>query len=552
MERQDIDRFLSESVDKASIEFQEAHWQHALRALEKDEEDKKGLLWWYKNKFLLTAALVLLSFLSIVGYHQFAQKPITQNQESQSVEATQSPIATTNENSEIADEEIPSTQRNNPVEQNTNGEVLQQDQSNSEEGTQSSSASTYRLEDRTTETNKSVKLPSETASKSITSSKHQVEKKAEENSPIAYTNPNPVSNLKATSDDHLKKGNTENKTVKNNIEQNVTTPQAKVVNKPNEVKIKNNEKQVSDNQKLETEKNIVRADHTTSTQAANQVDNEKSKSRVASSTEQVQEEIKDNEPAQAIQPITNKVETTINSTSSIANNENAQNNATGKDNAVSNKISFDTDPPSTIKSRYTQPEKKGLGVQVAAAVTQSLLNGAQSSTSYQVSPWLGLSYHRLLMNKLSWRAGLGFTYIQGLENPYKVVRYNYGLVANHQTFHIQSQSIMQIGVPMSLAYALTQRASLNLGAAVNYNASVLSKVKDFNNSQYVNRWGYTQPYNLLQGYALAGGQFNINPLLAIQLQMMYGLGDVTKNNFQQIQNKDQAHRILIGLRYHIK
>lgn len=65
-----LDSFLQRKVNDASFDMQEAHWQHALRALENDEDKKGGWMLWLR-KAIFSVLVVLLASLAWLGYSKF-------------------------------------------------------------------------------------------------------------------------------------------------------------------------------------------------------------------------------------------------------------------------------------------------------------------------------------------------------------------------------------------------------------------------------------------------------------------------------------------------
>jgi hypothetical protein len=592
-EKEIIDQYLKRKVEGASYDMQEAHWQHALKALQDEGDKVGGWAHWYK-KIGFGLAVIAISTLSYFGYNYFAHK-------------NNKAIASTN--TAVQSE----AKSNTPIEPIVAQENNNQNQSNTENNTTTRSEETAPTINN--ENNASYSSPVKKAVEATNNKpakKAVAQKKVNANvETVAQTNTTATEDATkaepSTSDitdtptakvEKVESANTEALSRKEKREamrlaiaehkaklmaeryeqqeekQKAKQAKRKAAQKTTATEQVNADKANMENSSTETITNAATTNTAKATKKAKRKANKQAE--VNSPKPATKETLSEDAPATVSISKNNKISPAVTTKENVPYNKSNPRYVEEEDRVVRNvirprdtigneatsaannsssseavaqsggKASDETDSKKEKKQRTYTKAKKGLQVNAALSMAKAPLSSTVANNSFKPMPTIGLGYNMPLTERFQLQGLVAASYMSALRDPYTAIKYQYGFGANHQTFNISQQEVFQIQVPLCLQYQFLPKHYAGVGFGVGFKAGVLSKVKDFNTNYYVNRWGYSQFYNPFSFFGQFNYQYLINSKLALNAQYLPGFTDMTNNAFNRNLIRDNGTRFNLG------
>jgi hypothetical protein len=555
-----LDNYLQEKVDDASFEFQEAHWQHALNALQQDDDDKKPILWW---RTILLAIAILATGL---GAYLFTNKnaPIavthnTPNVAPQTINRTPI-IANTTPNNNIQPSKINEANTDNIAPNTT---ILKSTANNNIKVSQPEAAQPVALNTSTlntkTGTNNKKKYYSNAATNldnnnTDTTSKTTTETISKINNataslPIITPQPSKakqvINNIK-NKISNIVLGTPANNNVTNDIEKNNTIAVAPVSTKSKKVKISKSKSEKTSaiiitknlaNSPIESPSNAMQV--TASQQAVNTTkpllspdEQQKLNKRYVKGLNNYEQKQKSN----------TKTDTIMISTASAGKPTYAPimantNNATAT---------------ITVTAGNSKTSKPSLMVNVSASIAKAPLNIYNNTTAYTINPWLSCGYYFPISSKLSVQTMLGFTYLSGLSFEYSAYKTRYNFGADTSTYKLINKTMYQLYTPITIGYQIAPKHQIFAGGGIIIGFNMLNAEKNYNSNVYNKTWGYTDAYKQLDAFATLAYQYQLLKNMYAQFSYIQGFADITKNSVQANTITDRNSRFQIGLNIKLK
>lgn len=555
-----LDNYLQEKVDDASFEFQEAHWQHALNALQQDDDDKKPIVWW---RTILLAIAILATGL---GAYLFTNKnaPIavthnTPNVAPQTINRTPI-IANTTPNNNIQPSKINEANTDNIAPNTT---ILKSTANNNIKVSQPEAAQPVALNTSTlntkTGTNNKKKYYSNAATNldnnnTDTTSKTTTETISKINNataslPIITPQPSKakqvINNIK-NKISNIVLGTPANNNVTNDIEKNNTIAVAPVSTKSKKVKISKSKSEKTSaiiitknlaNSPIESPSNAMQV--TASQQAVNTTkpllspdEQQKLNKRYVKGLNNYEQKQKSN----------TKTDTIMISTASAAKPTYAPimantNNATAT---------------ITVTAGNSKTSKPSLMVNVSASIAKAPLNIYNNLTAYTINPWLSCGYYFPISSKLSVQTMLGFTYLSGLSFEYSAYKTRYNFGADTSTYKLINKTMYQLYTPITIGYQIAPKHQIFAGGGIIIGFNMLNAEKNYNSNVYNKTWGYTDAYKQLDAFATLAYQYQLLKNMYTQFSYIQGFADITKNSVQANTITDRNSRFQIGLNIKLK
>ncbi len=554
-----LDNYLHKKVEQASFTMPEAHWQHALQALEKQDEDKRRIFGWWRVLLiigLLAGSTALYSWLktstpasntNTVSIQKNTDKVIAALPTKTNSMATAMPIEdesnvteNTNVTTNAATNTINSTQNSNNYNnanttQNTNQLATTVKPVSIQKNTTSPTAETQTTSKKITEKNvvqkntnveaNNVEAPTASKEKVITAIAKKV------NFPIVQE---------------------ESRVVKNTKKEVVVTEaiisSSKKTFLPTEQIV---------NSSIEAQEIISPIEMQAMMPiASNLPTNPVKEVKVLGKTISIPSTIANLLPtvATAIVAITEKEKQVEKKTDKKVDTkkqiENTNNAAVVKKEPEPIVVAKPNDSliQGQIMPLYFSP-KNSVIISANGSVVKNI-SGAKQGTG--ITPWVGAGYQWYLSKKWSLSAQLGFTYLSQLPFAYKATVYQYSFGVDSSVFNLQQQQLYQLGLPVTANYQIGLRHALQFGIGANINAGVKNKVTPYNTTKKISNYTYQNGFTSLQPFITIGYQLKLTNHLFFSTLYNQGLTDITKNAFHQNTAVDKASRLQIGFTYKLQ
>jgi hypothetical protein len=208
--------------------------------------------------------------------------------------------------------------------------------------------------------------------------------------------------------------------------------------------------------------------------------------------------------------------------------------------------------PTHIKSKPVFKKSKKSWQAIAQASIVSAPKNAANIQPTKLTPYFGVGYITPITKRWDAQIGLAYTTVSSLNYTYSATQSAFAFGGTTQRFSIENKSMYQACIPVNVSYKLGLKHSAQIGIGMSAILGVKSQVKDFTTNTYTNQFGYSHPYNRINAFGIIGYKYQILPFLNAQAQYQPGLTDMTNNIFLGNTITDRVSRCNIGLIYKIK
>ncbi len=591
-----LDKYIAEKLDAQRFDIDEAHWEHALNALQ--EEENKPKIWWRR---LLVLGGVLL--ISIAGWLLANKniKPIANNHSAKkySVENTVKQELPTN--TAINREAL-----NNEAHNLNTKQIKQQAPNAPLKFSSTKESNTVNLKQSTRENQETNKLSLESnkPNKASTITKENsilkehiveenianIENKTFKVDEVASSKLKEVikENMveqQATNINYLqnsKEGNSVKIIAAKEFQQsNLKSIPASNINLNKEIlkeqvpkaANKNTEKEFIKAQKNDVGKQVYYKEKTAIVELEQQ-DSQPSrviKDNKAALLEPANSAIKSTEETNKVKSATTKnkkskkqivpatiVENTITFKDTINDTDTASKIKNVEDVVIADKLNNTEKVPATntLKEPIVDNKQKiKRNKRIFATAQTSIANAPKNNAGIgktSIAPWLGIAYSMPIVNKWEVQIGAAFTLLNKLNYVYSAAQVNYAFGNTTQRFSVENKAWLNAVLPVSFAYQINKQHNLQFGVAPQIGLDAFSKVKDFTSNTTVTKMGYSHPYNIFNLYLNIGYTYKVLPFIDAQINYYPGLTDITNNTFTGNTLVDKANRFNFGINYTIK
>jgi hypothetical protein len=539
-----LDNYLKEKVENTHFDLQESHWQHALAALDaQDDEDKKAVAWW---KTLAVIALVIVSGIAYTLFSHPNKKPKPMAVVPTDVIVKQKEVVTVNDNKNKSNNDII-----NEVSAISNNKNIAAPTSTSKTiAAKHTITNTNFVSNNTNETIDAAPMATTANTESETV---QMEKIELETTPILTRRNNRILAPKNIIAAIKKIGKRKTKSLTKII---TTENKQENIGHKNDVVQTWNDKEIIVNKK---QKSVATIKVQSSKNKIEKIDNIKTntgkqtatiKNSIAAEQTTIEEPITKRNP---------KYLGDLNNYNQIKNTE-TWTNPRGKTTVMLVPKQQEAKTETISVSEVETPAKPKW--QATKSTTSPTFNtqasmAAGPKTNTGASQWkpnayVGIGFWMPLTNRWDMHLQLGATCFGGLQYHYQAINYNYSFGVDSNLFSIQHKTLYQLNIPLSISYKLNLKQSVLAGVGANFGLDVLSNVKGFTTATSSSQWGYNAGYTNVAPYFLVGYQYNIMPHIYLQALYQQGLADVTNNAIMRNTNIDKNSKATIGITFKLK
>jgi hypothetical protein len=554
-----LDNYLHQKAEEASFAMQEAHWQHALQALEKQEKKKRRIFGWWRMALLvgiLAGSTALYSWWNNKSSSSDSNNTASVIQEAsiatiQISNNTKNSNAISNlQNNNKVTESLPATKPEMSTIAKVANENQASEQSFNKNGHPSKSvlakAEKITTEDSYSTSHNSIGSKEKEGSNLIAASidtklqeaKAPIQKKKifikNKNTMVANTASAANAEQVMQSTSSIEKEEEEEEVIDMQILQSTQTKLA--TNPTREVKLLG--KTISVPASISYLLPSVGTAISSAVQKNIVKDKEEKKKKVEAKNA--------SDMVSHIEP--KKVDSIVNTKQIEKKTELVKPTSNSSNNSPIVAKKADSIIEVQIMPLYIKP-KNSLIVSAAASAVKNVQGSKQA---IGISPWLGIGYQWHLGKKWSLTSQLGFTYLSSLPFSYQATVYNYGFGMDSSVFLLQQQQLYQLSVPVSMQYHLGMRHALQFGLGANLNAGVKNKVTPYGSSTSSQSFTYQNGFSSLQPYVMIGYQLKLSNHLFFSTLYNQGLTDITKNAFHKNTTVDKASRLQIGFTYKLQ
>jgi hypothetical protein len=547
-----LDNYLQEKVDAANFELDEAHWQHALNALQQEDDDKKPIIWW---RMLLLGIAILATG---IGAYLFT------NKNTSPAISQVSPNTTTNNNITKPTEIDAATELKVVKEPSDN--IIVNKNTTPKATINNNTALT------TNTTNEPQAITPAAVNTSTMATKVGTNNKKKYYTNIAKTTNN-IDTVSNTPTETISKINNATASL-----QTITPEPSKAKQIINNIKTKINN--IVFGTKAPTD--VIAKNNTTAPVIA--------KSKKLTATKAKPELLKvnntsniSNEKSVVTMPIANTLanqNTTTTSKAVLSPNEQQQLNkryvkglnnyeqkqkATVKVDTIMITAASATKPifapilnnnntstTNTVTPGNAKLGKPSLMLNVSASIAKAPINIYNNVRAYTINPWLSCGFYFPISNKLSVQTMLGFTYLSGLSFEYSAYKTRYNFGVDTSTYKLINKTMYQLYTPITIGYQIAPKQQIFAGGGIIYGINMLNAEKNYNSNVYTKTWGYTDAYKQLDAFATLAYQYQLLKNMYAQFSYIQGFADITKNSVQANTITDRNSRFQIGVNIKLK
>jgi hypothetical protein len=603
-----LDNYLKEKVEEAHFDLQEEHWQHALAALDaQDDDDKKPFGWW---RTLAIAGLLLLSG---IAYTWYTAKP---KQSLASANIPADVVVKQNNTTPIATNILPNTTNTSDVATNaTNTQTNIASTQTNTTSTTSNNTDSYATPDANIGTTASTNNTDIVTKRKNTSTKQKAIAKDRQTVPSQSTDTDNTltqdanQDLATTTDataipvtNEVKPIVVESKLVKaskqivNRIEKLVSNKPAKnlkIVQKSNTSiadKVPNTTIIADDNtdkpivNKVSKTKNTIDATNDTNITIGLKTKSKKNKSTttvttnkdalakaktttktITNNTAQQVNAVQENTSAvttKSEEPITKRNPKYLGNlydykeTKSLA----SWTNPKGQPEIVIVNKQQAVDATTNVTTGNEDiPQPKWQANKSSKSITATVLGSLAASpktntgaTNWQPSAYAGVGYWFPMSDKWDMHVQVGATYMGGLTYNYTATNFRFGFGVDSTLFSLQHKSLYQLCIPITAAYKFSLKHSIMGGFGANFGLDVSSDVKNFSATATSRQWGYNTGYTSIAPFLQLGYNYQLNKHIYLHALWQQGLVDITNNVQLGNMNVDRNSKASIGVTYKLK
>ncbi len=183
------------------------------------------------------------------------------------------------------------------------------------------------------------------------------------------------------------------------------------------------------------------------------------------------------------------------------------------------------------------------------AAARGYKGNSDRNAVYGLSPSLGVGYQYNFSTRMSLYLSLYMSYINHLNIKETSTNVTYSFDKDSTLLSVTRKNLMQLHIPLQLAYKLTPKHSIVGGLGFNLGLNTMSLYEDARQSGPTRRFGYTSGLRFLDVNANLGYEYMMNSRLSFGVFYQQGFMDVTKNNYFNNMQTDRNSRGGISLRY---
>lgn len=182
-----------------------------------------------------------------------------------------------------------------------------------------------------------------------------------------------------------------------------------------------------------------------------------------------------------------------------------------------------------------------------------LARGYQGSdgtpAAYSFSPSVGAGYQINFSDRMSLYLSAYMSYISHLNIKESSTNITYSFDRDSSLISITRKNLLQLHLPIDLAYKLTPKHSIYGGLGINLGLNSVSIYEDSKQSSSQRKFGYMNGLRFMDVNASFGYEYNVTPSLSLGLFYQQGFFDMTKNDYFNNSNADKNSRGGVRLRY---
>ena len=539
-----IDDFLRDKMQDMHFELNEQHWADAERRL--DEEDKKKRPLW-----LLLFAVVVLVGAGITALTKSGGDK--QNRYTKNDVRTEQTSSTNSETNSIQN---PQTKDNNssPVsEENLSSQSEIPNSSNDVENVNTNNASNANAANTSAFT-KASDTRRATKSKNINSNKttEEIAKSSTvTNNARTTEDRNKSKRSKASRADNSKVAATENQSAKP-ASTSKKAEDVKVQSVANASSTKNNQTKVVNNKNNE---------NAASTDNSNiETVNRTNPNTIATSSESSSEDVvmlgnkrvyRNPEEYQKMNP------RYVAGLENYAYTETVIPLGQEKSDSIRNEIAKQNQPIQEAKKTSKPPRADRIYVQepssfymlLGAAGARGYRGNLDATPVWGLSPELGVGYQFSFSDRMSIYLSAFMSYVSHLNIKESGTSVSYSFDRDSTLLSVTRKSLLQLNLPLELAYKIRPKHQLYGGLGVNLNLNSFSLFEDAKANSNKRVFGYMGGIRMLDLTANIGYEYMISRRLNVGIFYQQGFFDITKNDYFNNQHNDINARGGIRLRY---
>lgn len=212
-------------------------------------------------------------------------------------------------------------------------------------------------------------------------------------------------------------------------------------------------------------------------------------------------------------------------------------------------------PPAEVKKKAppSRPvfmqDPSSFFIMAGIAAAKGYSGSGDSGTDYGMSPNLGIGYQFNFSERMSLYLSMYMSYINHLNIRETGTNVSYSFDKDSTFISVTRKNLLQLHVPLQLAYKIRPRHSVYGGLGINLGLNSVSLYEDSKQSSSKKQFGYMNGIRFMDVNAHLGYEYKVTPRISLGIFYQQGFFDMTKNNYFNNQLIDRNARGGINLRY---